>query len=78
MTTTATSKLPTNERPIILDPDLAAAVEDLLQPYTGKNLERAQAAVRKVASGATQGTFSDLVAAYAAAIKGAVGGKGDD
>lgn len=78
MTAIATSKLPTNERPIILDPDLAAAVEDLLRPYNGQRLERAQAAVRKVASGATQGTFSDLVDTYAAAIKGVVGGKGDD
>lgn len=78
MTATASSKLPMNERPIILDPDLAAAVEDLLAPYTGKALERAQAAVRKVASGAMQGTFSDLVDAYHKAIRGAVGHRGDD
>ena len=78
MTATATTKLPMNDRPIINDPDLAAAVEDLLRPYNGKTLERAQTAVRKVATGATQGTFSDLVDAYAAAIKGAVGNKGDD
>lgn len=78
MTATATSKLPTNERPIIFDPDLAGAVEDQLRPYTGKALERAQAAVRRVASGAAQGTFSDLVAAYGTAIKQAVGNKGDD
>lgn len=78
MTATATSKLPMNDRPIIIDPDLAAAVEELLRPYTGKMLERAQAAVRRVANGAAQGTFSDLVDAYRAAIKGAVGDKGDD
>lgn len=77
MTATAISKLPTNERSVIQDPDLAAAVEELLRPYGGKSLERAQGAVRKVATGATQGTFSDLVEAYRSAIKGAVGDKGD-
>jgi hypothetical protein len=77
MTATAISKLPMNERPIITDPDLAAAVEEMLAPYTGRALERAQAAVRRVAMGATQGTFGDLVEAYRKAIKSAVNDKGD-
>lgn len=70
--TTAT-KLPTDSRPLVRDPDLAAALEEILAPYTGKALERAQQAVRKVRSSAVQGPFSDVVAAYRAAIDQAVG-----
>jgi hypothetical protein len=71
--TTATSKLPTNSRPIINDPDLANAVEALLGPYSGKALERAQVAVRKVAASGVQGPWSMIVSAYETEIKRAVG-----
>jgi hypothetical protein len=73
MTATATSKLPTNDRPIIIDPDLAQAVDALLQPFNGEPLKRAQAAVRKVASSAISVPFSQLVDAYRAEIRQAVG-----
>lgn len=73
MTATATSKLPTSSRPLIQDPDLAAAVEKMLSPYEGKRLDRAQAAARKVATSAVQGPFSTVLAAYQSAITAAVG-----
>lgn len=69
----ATTKLPTDSRALIRDPELAAAVEKLLRPYSGERLERAQAAVRAVRSGPAQGTFHELVATYGAAIQKAVG-----
>jgi hypothetical protein len=69
---TMTSKLPTNSRPIILDPDLAAAIERTLEPYNGKALEKAQAAVRKVATSNVQGPFDQVVAAYESAVLAAV------
>jgi FlaG/FlaF family flagellin (archaellin) len=69
---TMTSKLPTNSRPIIQDPDLAAAIENILEPYNGKALEKAQAAVRKVATSNAQGPFAQVVAAYADAVSAAV------
>ena len=74
--TTMTSKLPTNSRPLINDPDLAAALEALLEPYSGKALERAQVAVRKVATSSVQGPFAVIVDAYAEAVRTAVGDKG--
>lgn len=77
MTATLT-KLPTSTRPLIVDTDLAAAVEGLLAPYSGKALERAQAAVRRVNASSTQGPFSAMVAAYKTAITAAVGKEGSD
>jgi hypothetical protein len=68
---TMTSKLPTSDRPLIADRDLAAAVDKLLAPLSGTKLERAQAAVRKVAGGAAQGPFSVVVGAYESAIRAA-------
>jgi hypothetical protein len=68
---TTTSKLPTSDRPLIADRDLAAAIEKLLAPLGGKALERAQAAVRKVAASAVQGPFATVLRAYEAAIKAA-------
>lgn len=66
---TMTSKLPTSDRPLIADRDLAAAVDSLLAPLSGTRLERAQAAVRKVAASAVQGPFTTVLKAYEAAIK---------
>lgn len=73
--TTLTSKLPTNDRPLIKDPALVAALDKLLAPLSGKALERAQDAVRRVARSAVQGTFSTIVETYRKAIRGAVGDK---
>jgi uncharacterized membrane protein len=72
MTTTAT-KLPQSTRPLIQDMDLAAAIERMLEPLTGKTLERAQAACRRVYTTGTPGTFTDMCADYRAAIDAAVG-----
>lgn len=77
MTATMT-KLPTVERPLILDNDLATAVERMLAPYSGKALERAQSAVRKVHGSAVQGPFAAVVTAYEVAIKQAVGKEASD
>lgn len=72
------AKLPSADRPLIQDPDLAVAVAKLLAPYTGKSLERAQSAVRRVHGSAVQGPFSTIVAAYDAAVKQAVGKEASD
>lgn len=77
MTATLT-KLPTNARPLILDNDMAAAVEKMLAPYSGKALERAQLAVRKVHSSAVQGPFGVVLTAYETAIKAAAGKEASD
>jgi hypothetical protein len=68
-----TSKLPTADTPLIQDPDLARAIEKLLAPHSGKPLEKAQAAVRRVHASGVQGPFQTVVAAYQAAITQAVG-----
>lgn len=67
--TTSTSKLPTSDRPLIADHDLAAAVDRLLAPLSGKSLERAQAAVRRIAASAVQGPFSAVLKTYETAIR---------
>lgn len=70
-----TSKLPMTDRPLVNDPDLSAALERLLAPFSGAKLEKAQAAVRRVFHSAVEGTFSDILAAYQKAIEAATGGK---
>lgn len=70
-----TSKLPTSDRPLIRDRDMAAAIERMLSPLTGQKLDKAQLAVRRVASSATQGPFATVLAAYRTAIDAATGGK---
>ena len=71
--TATLAKLPTATRPLINDLDLARAVDGLLKPYSGKALEKAQAAVRKVHASGVQGPFSTVVTAYEAAILAVVG-----
>jgi hypothetical protein len=79
MTAATLSKLPTDARAMIRDPDLAAAIEKELAPFSGKKLEAAQAAVRRVRQSGTQGTFSSMVERYHAAVVDAVQkSKGDD
>ena len=69
----ATTAIPQETRPIRMDPDLEAAVAELLEPYGGKELERAQAAVVSVHHSSATGVFSKLVDRYEAAILEAVG-----
>jgi hypothetical protein len=65
------SKLPTADKPLIRDPDLARAIEAELEPFTGKQLAAAQTAVRKVHASGLQGPFSAILAAYQQAIRDA-------
>lgn len=67
------TKLPTDTRPLVRDPDLAAAIEKELAPLNGKPLERAQSAIRRVRLAGIQGPFSVVLDAYRAAIKSAAG-----
>jgi hypothetical protein len=66
------TKLPGDTRPLIQDPDLAREVEAMLAPHNGKQLEKAQAACRKVHGSNTLGAFSEIREAYRAAIERAV------
>lgn len=69
---TSATTLPTDERPLIQDPDLAAAVEAEMRGLSGKQLDKARAAIRRVHGSGITGQFGELVAAYAAAIRAAV------
>jgi hypothetical protein len=66
------SKLPMDSRPLIRDPDLAAGIERLLVPYSGKKLEAAQAAIRRVRNSPIEGQFGVILKAYETAIADAV------
>lgn len=63
-----TTKLPTIEVPLVKDPELAATLEAMLSPYSGKQLEKAQNACRKVFASRIEGSFSQIIAAYQTAI----------
>lgn len=69
--TTAT-KLPTEDRPMSIDPDLAAALEKELAPLSGEALTRAQDAIQRVRASALTGSFGKIVQAYRDAIAEAV------
>lgn len=71
-----TTKLPTDTRSLVRDPDLAAAIDTALKPHSGEKLERAQVAVRGVRMSGVQGTFGEVLAVYQAAILKAVGKSG--
>lgn len=72
---TMTSKLPTGERPLVLDADLAVMLERMLVPLSGVKLEKAQAAVLATISEGAQGSFSQLAAMFRSAIEDASGSK---
>ena len=55
----ATTAIPQETRPIRMDPDLEAAVAELLEPYGGKEPERAQAAVGSVHHPSAAGVFGN-------------------
>lgn len=69
-----TTKLPTEERPIRMDPELQEQVEKILKGYSGKKLESAQEAVRKVYAGGATGSFHEIVDTYRGAVQEAVKG----
>ena len=62
------SKLPMENRPIRMVPELATAVENLLAPLSGKKLEAAQKAVLKLYRAGGFLPFGDLVESYRQAI----------
>lgn len=68
------SNLPTEDRPLRMDPDLTAAVEKILKPYKGADLEKARAAVMTVYRSGASGLFADLVEQYRVAVNEAVEG----
>lgn len=74
MTRGTASPLPTNELPLIRDPDLAAAVEAELRGVSGVKLERAQAAIRRVHGSGITGLFGEILAEYQRAIRAALAG----
>lgn len=74
MATAKKSKFP-DAADLRMDPDLTAAIEELLAPHSGKALEAAQGAVVKVRRSGITGSFGELVAAYDDAITAAVGEK---
>jgi hypothetical protein len=67
-----TTKMPTEKRTIRMEPELEERVVEMLKPLTGKKLEAAQEAVRKVHASAVSGEFDTIVGAYREAVKGAV------
>lgn len=64
--------LPTENRAISMDPELASEVEKLLKPLKGKDLEAARVAVGKVHRSPVSGSFGEILAAYKEAIDEAV------
>lgn len=69
---TTDSKLPQADTALIQDPDLAAALERELSGLSGKPLERAHAAIRRVFSSDITAPFAGLVDAYRKAIHEAI------
>ena len=67
-----TTKMPTDARPLAMEPELQEFVEGLLAPLSGKRLEAGQEAVRKVHSGGLVGMMDDLRDAYREAVAEAV------
>ncbi|MDX1388274.1 MAG: hypothetical protein R3344_03745 [Acidobacteriota bacterium] len=74
-----TSILPTENKPIKIDPDGATALEKLIKPWLGTEHESAvYAAVRDVYSSGVQGSFAQIFGPdgyYAEAIAEAVAGE---
>lgn len=68
-----TTALPTEDRPIQLDPELSSKVEEMLKPYSGRKLEAARAAVLKVYKSGFAGSFGAILGKYETAIEEAVG-----
>ncbi len=67
------SELPTEQRPIRMDPELAEAIEERIKAVKPSKRDDARTAVMAVYHSGTQGTFHDVLSAYDAAIAEAVG-----
>lgn len=67
-----TSALPTEPRPIRIDPELGERLEEILKPLNGKQREAADAAVMEVYQSGHTGSFAELVELYESAIAEAV------
>jgi hypothetical protein len=65
------AKVPRASGPLRLMPELATAIEALLEPFEGEELVRKQAAVLKVYGSPVEGPFATILAAYRAAIEAA-------
>jgi hypothetical protein len=65
------SKLPANEKPLIRDPDLAAALEKELEPLSGKQLAAAQSAIRTSYASGFLGDFGQILNHYRSGIDSA-------
>lgn len=68
-----TSALPTEQTPIKMAPELAEALEGLLEHLDEDELAAAQEAIREVYKSGTMGTFAELLGAYREAIEEAIG-----
>jgi hypothetical protein len=67
-----TSALPSETRPIRMDPELAVEIEKILKPLKGDDLERGRAAVMVVYRSSASGSFGQILEAYRTAIEEAV------
>lgn len=67
-----TSTLPTEPRPIRIDPELGERIEKLLKPLTGDRRKAADAAVMEVYQSGHTGSFTELLELYESAIAEAV------
>lgn len=68
----STSTLPTEQRPIRLDPELSAEIEKCIKPLAAKERGAAQAAVMEVYNSGHTGSFGELLELYRDAIAEAV------
>lgn len=64
--------LPTEQRPLRMDPDLAKQVDGILKKYKGDDLEKAHQGVMKVYHSGQSGGFHEIVERYREAIEEAV------
>ena len=62
----------TETRPIRVDPELQSFLDELLEPYKGKERDAAVAAVLKIYKSNAQGSFAELCMVYRDAVRLAV------
>lgn len=67
-----TAALPTENRPIRLDPELSEEISKLLKPLKGRDREVADEAVMQVYRSSVMGSFGEILEAYRTAIEEAV------
>jgi hypothetical protein len=64
--------IPTETRPIRIDPEMAERLEAILEPLEGKARKAADAAVMSVYHSGVVGSFGELLERYSEAIAEAV------